>query len=93
MAVMAFWSQKHDEGRCDEPEALFAQDGSNGILIVRGQSDTLRDIEESEEANILQTKAHMIVHDPRTTWYYAGDDEVIRATQNLVQAGTELGYV
>jgi hypothetical protein len=93
MELMAFWGQKHAEGKCEEPEALFAQDGSNGIFIVRGQSDTLREVEESDEANILQTKAHMIVNDLRTTWYWAGDDEVMRATQNLVQAATDLGYM
>ncbi len=93
MELMAFWGQKHAEGKCEEPEALFAMDGSNGIFIVRGSSDALHEIEESDEANILLTKGHMIVQDLKTHWYYAGEDEIMRATQHLVQAGSVLGYM
>ena len=35
----------------------------------------------------------MIVDGLRTEWYYAGQDEITRATSMFLESGHELGYV
>jgi hypothetical protein len=93
MQLMGFWGQRAAEGKCEQPEVFFSTDGSHGIFIVKGKSDVLMEIEETDEAQQLLSKGHMIVEDLRSHWYFTGDDEIQRGTQNLVQAGTELGYM
>jgi hypothetical protein len=93
MDALTFWGKQAADGRCSQPEVMFAEDGSNGMLIVRGRSDALREIVESEEGEKLITKAQMIVQDLRSHWYYTGDEETQRATRILAEAGNELGYM
>src|SRR5438034_8434570 len=56
MELLAFWGQKASDGQCEQPEAYFSADGSNGVFIVKGKSDVLREIEESDEARKLLAK-------------------------------------
>ncbi len=93
MELMGFWGQKAAEGKCEQPEVFFSTDASHGVFIVKGSSDVLYEIEESDEAQQLLAKGHMIVEDLKSHWYFTGDDEIQRGTQNLVQAGTALGYM
>ena len=93
MELMAFWSGKAAEGKCQQPEVFFSTDGSHGVFVVKGRSDALMEVQESDEAQALLDKGHMIVEDLKTHWYYTGDDEIQRSTQLFVQAGTDLGYM
>jgi hypothetical protein len=70
-----------------------AMDGSNGVFIVKGKSDVLLEIEESDENQQLLSKGHMIVQDLTSHLYFTGDNEIQRGTQNLVAAATALGYM
>jgi hypothetical protein len=71
----------------------FAADGSHGVFIVKGKSDALHEIEESDEAQQLLSKGHMIVEDLKSHWYFAGMEAVESGTKNFVQAATALGYM
>lgn len=93
MELMAFWGKHAADGKCEQPEVFLSTDGSNGIFVVKGKSDVLMEIEESDEAQRLVSKGHMIVENLTTRWYFVGDEEIQRGIQNLVQGGTELGYM
>jgi len=93
MDAVTFWGKQAADGRCSQPETLFAEDGSSGMLIVRGKSDALREITESEEGEKLIAKAQMIVQDLKSHWYYTGDEEMQRGTRIFSEAGNELGYM
>jgi hypothetical protein len=93
MDSLAFWGKQAADGKCSPPEAFFSEDGSSGMLIVRGKTDTLRELWDFDEARAVIAKAQLIVDDLKSHWYYAGDDEIQRETQIFVQAGTELGYM
>jgi hypothetical protein len=93
MDAVTFWGKHAADGKCAPPEVMFAEDGSSGMLIVRGKSDALREIIESEEGEKLIAKAQMIVQDLKSHWYYTGDEEMQRGTRIFSEAGNELGYM
>jgi hypothetical protein len=93
MELMGFWAQKAAEGRCEQPEAYFATDGSHGVFVVRGSLDSLIEIQQSDEGQLLLDKGQMIVEELKSHWYFSGDEEIQRGTQLFVQAGTELGFM
>jgi len=93
MEFMQWWGKQAAEGKCSEPEAFFASDGSGGMSIVRGKADVLLELASSDEAFRLISKGQMIVDGLRTEWYYAGQDEITRATSMFLESGHELGYV
>jgi hypothetical protein len=93
MEFMQWWGKQAAEGKCSEPEAFFSSDGSGGMSIVRGKTDVLMELASSEEATRLIAKAQFIVDDLKTTWYYAGQDEVTHLTSMFLESGHELGYV
>lgn len=93
MDALTFWGKQAADGKCSNPEPFLAEDGSGGILIVRGKSDALREITESDEGQKLIAKAQLIVQDLKSHWYFTGDDEIQRGTQIYAQAGNELGYM
>src|SRR5207302_3044817 len=80
MELMGFWGGKAAEGKCQQPEAFFATDGSHGVFIVKGRSDTLLEITESDEGQKLLSKGHMIVENLKSHWYFTGDEEIQRET-------------
>ncbi len=45
------------------------------------------------EGKALEVFMELIVEDVKSHWYFTGDDEIQRGTQNLIQAGTTLGYM
>lgn len=63
------------------------------MLIVRGKSDALREITESDEGRKLITKAQFIVEELKSHWYDTGDEEVQQLTKTSSEAGNELGYM
>ena len=93
MELMGFWGRQAAAGKCEEPQVFFATDGSHGVFVVKGRSDALMEIQESDEGQELFAKGHMIVQDLKSHWYFTGDTEVQRGTQILVQAGTALGFM
>src|SRR5438552_10596879 len=80
MDSLGFWGKQAADGKCSNPEVYLAQDGSGGILIVRGRSDALREIAESDDGQKVIAKAQLIVQDLKSHWYWAGDEEVQRGT-------------
>ena len=93
MEFLQYWGKQAAEGKCSEPEAFFASDGSGGMSIVRGKSDALMEISTSDESLRLVEKGQLIVEDLRTHWYFTGDEEIQRLTSMFVETGTELGYM
>jgi hypothetical protein len=90
METLSFYAQKAGEGTVSEPETYLAEDGSGGMLIVKGKSDALRELEETAEARKLLAKAHTIVNDLKAHWYYTGD-EIQNETSLFAEVSSELG--
>ena len=90
---LTFLGKRAADGKCSPPEAFFASDGSNGMTIVRGRTDSLAEITESEEYEKLLAKGQMIVEDLKVHWYLTGDDELERGMRIFAEAGGELGYM
>jgi hypothetical protein len=93
MDFLTFWAKQAADGKCSEPEPFFATDASSGLAIVRGKSDALNEILDSEEYERLVTKGQFIVEDLKVHMYLAGDEEVQRGTRIFAEAGNELGYM
>jgi hypothetical protein len=94
MEVLTFIGKQAAEGRCSEPEAWFNADGSEGMLIVRGKSDVLLEIQEADDYERVLNKGHMVVGDLKVhLWYGGSDDEIQRGTRLFAEAGNELGYM
>ena len=92
MDALTFWGKQAADGKCEQPEAFLAQDGSGGMLIIRGKSDALREINESDDGLMLISKAQLIVQDLKSHWYFAGDEEIQTETSRFMQAVNELGF-
>lgn len=90
---LTFFGKKAADGKCTAPEPFFSYDGSTGFAIVKGSSDELQEIVDSEEYEKLIAKAQLCVEDLRTTLFAAGEEEVQRAIRIYSEAGTELGYL
>lgn len=91
---ITFWSKKAADGYCTAPETFFCADGSDAMSIVRGKSDALRDIYESEEHEQLFNKAQLTVDDVRAQlWYGGSEEETERLMRTFALAGHELGYL
>lgn len=89
MDFMTLWGKQAAEGKCTEPEAFIATDGSGGFAIVKGKSDVLQQISESEEALDLIVKAQTLVGNLESKWYYT---DVIDDTSRYARILAELGY-
>jgi hypothetical protein len=72
--VLGFIGTLAAEGKCQPAEPFFAADGSSGFAIVRGKSDALHEIWDSEENLRLITKAQLYVQDLKSHIYYTGDE-------------------
>lgn len=92
MESLGFWAQQAEQGRCQAPEPFIADDASGGMVIVRGKSDALRELSESDESRTLLGKAHLIVENLHVSWFFTGD-AVMEETQLFAKAGAELGYM
>lgn len=93
MESLGFWAKQAADGNCREPEVYIAQDGSGGMLVLKGKSDVMLQISESEESQRVLTRAQSVVEDLRAHWYYAGDEEIQRNTALYAQVGRELGLM
>lgn len=94
MEFVQFLGKHAAEGRCQPPEIFFASDGSGGMAVVKGKSDALAEIWESEENEKVIAKGQMIVQDLKSHWYYGGtDEEMQRGTRVFAEAGNQLGYM
>jgi hypothetical protein len=93
MESLGFWAGQAAQGRCQQPEVFIAEDGSGGMLILKGKSDAMHEIAESEEGQTVIAKAQAIVEDLRAHWYYAGDEEIQRNTALYAQIGSDLGLM
>lgn len=89
---LTFLGKQAAEGRCSQPEPFFAADTSNGMVIVRGRSDALAEITDSEEYEKLLSKGQMVVEDLKIHWYFTGE-EIDRGMRIFAEAGGELGYM
>ena len=90
---LTFFGKLAADGKCTAPEPYFAQDGSGGFAIVKGDSDVLQGIVDTEEYEKLLAKAQYCVEDLRTHVYATGDDEIQRGMRIYAEAGSELGYL
>ncbi|MFY9588238.1 MAG: hypothetical protein WAT66_12365 [Actinomycetota bacterium] len=89
---LTFWAKQATEGKVSEVEPYFTLDGRSGMGIVKGPSDALQEVLESEEFEKLITKAQLTVDDLRVEMYVTGD-EIQRAIRIYGEAAGELGYL
>jgi hypothetical protein len=92
MDYLTHVSKQAAEGRTSEPESYFKYDGSGGMGVVRGQSDVLLELWESDDFRDILSRAQLTVQDIYTEMYAAGDtvqDEVGRFSQHA----TSMGYM
>jgi hypothetical protein len=78
---LGFIGKQAAAGRCQPAEPFFAADGSGGFAIVRGKSDALQEIFDSEENQRLLTKVQLYVQDAKAHMYYTGEEEIQKGTQ------------
>ena len=90
MEFMTFIGKQAAEGKCSEAEPFIASDGSGGFAIVRGRSDALAELWDSEENLRLVTKAQLFVQDLKSHVYYTGE-EVVNLTSMFAQVMGEAG--
>ena len=90
MEFTTFIAKRAAEGKCSEAEPYFAADGSGGFAVVRGKSDALVEIWESEENLNLLVKAQLLVHDLKSHYYFTGQ-EIINETQRFAQVVNDMG--
>jgi hypothetical protein len=93
MESLQFWGKQAADGKIEPPETFIAEDGSGGMVILRGKSDVLQQLNETDDARKLLSKAQLIVEDLRSHWYYTGDEEITRETSLFAQVANELGYM
>ncbi len=94
MEFVQYIGKNAAEGRCQPGEFFFAADGSGGMAVVKGKSDDLAEMWESEENEKLLAKGHMIAQDLKTHWYFGGsDEEMQRGTRIFAEAGNEMGVM
>ncbi|HEX2267787.1 MAG TPA: hypothetical protein VHI97_06250 [Actinomycetota bacterium] len=81
------------EGKCSPPEVFLNVDGSEGMAIIKGKSDALMELLESDENQKLVSKGSMIVEGLKSHLYFSGDEQIQRGTQLYAEAGNELGFM
>lgn len=81
------------EGKCSPPEVFLNVDGSEGMAIIKGKSDSLMELMESDENQKLVSKGSMIVEGLKSHLYFTGDEQIQRGTQLYAEAGNELGFM
>lgn len=82
---LQFVEKQASAGNCQPAEPFFSADGSGGFAIVRGKSDALQEIWDSEENIRIVTKSQLFVQELKSHLYYTGEQEV----QNLTQVFAE----
>lgn len=92
MDYVTLMSKQAADGKTSEPDAYFKYDGSGGMGVVRGQSDVLLELWESDEFRDIISRAQLTVQEIRTEMYSAGD-----AVQDVIGRFTrvagEMGYM
>lgn len=73
MDAMAFWDRQAEAGRCEPREVFIGLDG-RGMTIVKGQSDVLQEITESDEFRELNTRILLFVDGIDWGIWAAGDE-------------------
>ncbi len=81
------------EGKCAAPEVFLNADGSEGMAIVKGKSDQLLELWESDENQKLLSKGSMIVQNLKSHLWFTGDEQIQQGTQLYAEAGNELGLM
>ena len=80
------------EGHVTQPEAYLSYDGSGGMSVVRGSSDKLLELWDSDEFRTLIARVQLTVNDVTIQMYAAGDS-VTDAMQRFAGVAGELGYM
>jgi hypothetical protein len=93
MEYMQWLGKLASEGKITPPEVFFNLDGSEGISIVKGKSDVLLGVLESEESQKFFAKGHLIVENLKAHLFTTGDQELQDGTRIFAEAATELGYM
>lgn len=89
--AFTFFGKLAAEGKCLEPE-VFAGPYAKGIMVVKGDSEDLFAITNSEDFHRFYLKAGYAVKDIGYELYYFGD-AVTDIMGLWSTVGTELGYI
>lgn len=92
MDYMALLGKQAADGKTEQPEAYFKYDGSGGVGIVRGKSDHLLALWESEDFREIISRAQLTVEKLHTELYAAGDT-VQEMVGNFTQVASRMGYM
>lgn len=92
MDYMTLFGKQAADGRISEPEAFLKYDGSGGMGIVRGDSDVLMELWESNDFREILVRAQLCVQDLHTELYGAGDSVQENIT-TFTRVADELGVI
>jgi hypothetical protein len=92
MDYMVMLGKQAAEGNIEEPEPYFTYDGSGGMGIVRGQSEMLMKLWESDDFREILSRAQLTVNDVRVQIYAAGES-VQELVGRFTQVAANMGYM
>ena len=91
MEVDEFWAKLAAEGKCTAPEWFFSTLGHN-IWMVKGDLETLRAIEDTDEAKMMNEKGFWLLADFGLEYYLTGA-AAAASNEWYIRAGQELELV
>jgi hypothetical protein len=74
MDAMSYWDRQAQAGRCEPRQVFIGLDG-RGITIVRGESETLNELTESDEFRELNNR--ILMHVDGVEWGIWGTGEEV----------------
>ncbi len=92
MDYLTLMSKQAADGKTSEPEPYFKYDGSGGMGIVRGDSNALLELWESDDFRDVISRAQLTVQDIHTEMYAAGDS-VQDMVGRFTQVASRMGYM
>ena len=92
MDYLTLMGKQAAEGNISEPEAYFKYDGSGGMGIVRGDSNMLLELWESDDFRNVIARAQLTVQNLHTEMYAAGDS-VQDQVGTFTSVAGEMGYM
>lgn len=92
MDYMTLMGKHAADGTTAEPQAYLEYDGSGGMGIVRGRSDALLELWESDEFRTIISRAQLTVQNIHTRLFACGDT-VPELMSRYSQTAGSLGYM
>lgn len=92
MDFMSMLGKQAADGHVEPPEAYFNYDGSGGFGVVRGSSEVLLKMWESDDFREIISRGQLTVNDLHTRMCVAGDS-VQDMVGRFMQVAGSMGYM